>query len=229
MSGRARVIVADDHAPSRQRVRLALEAGGFLIVGEAATAAGAVEAALAMRPDVAVLDLYMDRNPQTAAADGIDAARLIRARLPETTVVMLTVSAAREDLVGALRAGAAGYLLKGRDARRLPDDLRAVLAGDQVVPHRLVPHLVDELREQGRRPRAARWNGAPAVLSPRESEVVELLAGGLSTQEVARELGITAVTVRRHAAAATRKLGAADRLAALRIVQSMHDVRSMER
>jgi CheY-like chemotaxis protein len=129
VSGRLRVVIADDHVPTRTGVRLALEQGDMLVCAEAPSAQAAVSAALRERPDVCLLDINMPGN-------GIKAAAEISARLPETAVVMLTVSSADEDIFDSLRAGARGYLLKDMDPARLPAALRGVLAGEAALPPR---------------------------------------------------------------------------------------------
>jgi two-component system, NarL family, nitrate/nitrite response regulator NarL len=120
------VLVADDHAPTRAGVRSSLEADGFVVCAEASDARGAVEASVRERPDVCLLDIRMPGS-------GIAAAASISAKVPETAIVMLTVSHDESDFFDALRAGAAGYLLKDTDPRLLPQLLRAVVAGEGVL------------------------------------------------------------------------------------------------
>jgi DNA-binding NarL/FixJ family response regulator len=122
-----RVVIADDHAPTRAAVRAALEHGGFEVAGEAATAAAAVALVTELRPEVCLLDINMPGN-------GIAAVAHIAERNPNVAIVMLTVSSNDDDVFAAIRAGAGGYLLKGMDPSRLPDALRAVLAGEGVLP-----------------------------------------------------------------------------------------------
>src|SRR5437016_6176431 len=114
-----RVLVADDHPPTRAGVRLALERGGFEVCAEVADGPSAIEAARREAPDVCLLDIHMP-------GDGIHAAETISRELPETAVVMLTVSRLDSDLFDALRAGASGYLLKDIDPARLPLALHGV-------------------------------------------------------------------------------------------------------
>jgi DNA-binding NarL/FixJ family response regulator len=135
-----RVLIADDHGPTRSEVRETLEDAGVRVVAEAADAASAVEAALRETPDLCLLDISMPH-------DGLAAARTITQQLPETKVVMLTVSESEEHVLAAARAGAVGYLLKGNDGRRLPSVVHAVAAGESSFPRRLMRRLVDELRE----------------------------------------------------------------------------------
>lgn len=201
-----RVVLADDHAPTRAGVREALEAGGFTVVAELAAADPAVAAALEHRPELCLLDIHMP-------GDGIEAARAIHAQLPATAIVMLTVSESDEDLMRALRAGAVGYLLKGTNPDRLPDALRGVLAGEAAIPRTLVAKLVKEIRVDGTRRSPIGPNGV--TLTDREWQVLDLLAERRSTLEIANTLDISAVTVRRHVSGLLAKLGVADREAAV--------------
>jgi DNA-binding NarL/FixJ family response regulator len=207
-----RVLVADDHPALRQSVRTALEQGGFVICGEADTAATTVELALRDRPDVCLLDIHMPGN-------GIAAAAEITARLPETAIVMLTVSRNDADLFDSLRAGAAGYLLKDMDPSRLPHALRGVLSGEAALPRALVARVIDEFRERGRRRRLHLLGERGVELTSREWEILELMRQGLTTAEIAERLFVSKVTVRRHVSAILRKLRVTDRKAALRLVE----------
>ena len=206
-----RVVLADDHARMRGRIREALEAGGCVVSAEAATAAEAVEAAEQHRPDVVLLDIHMPGN-------GIQAARELSERLPATRVVMLTQSAEEDDLFDSLRAGAAGYLLKDMDPRELPGALRGVLAGDGAMSPRMLTRVMDEFRGPTKR-RFGRRSPAAARLSPREWEIMNLLASGRSTDEVARELFVSPTTVRVHVSTALKKLRVKDRESALRLLR----------
>lgn len=213
MNDVARVLLADDHAPTRADIRDALEADErFHVVAEAADAAGAVSRALRVRPDVCVLDLNMPGS-------GVAAAWEISSRLPNTKVVMLTVSEEDEHVRSALRAGAAGYLLKDMDPERLPHALAGVLAGEVAIPRRLVTRLVEDYRDRGGRRRRLLTDDVRAQLTSREWEVLDLLRRGLSTREIARRLVVSEATVRSHVAALLRKLGVEDRDAAVRMFE----------
>jgi DNA-binding NarL/FixJ family response regulator len=196
--------VADDHPPLRASVRRALEQHGFEVCFEAGNAADSVAAAERERPDVCVLDVHMPGN-------GIAAAAQIAALLPETAIVMLTVSDSDEDLFDALRAGAQGYLLKDIDPARLPFALEGVLAGEAALPRALVARVLDEFRVRRRRRRLLLPGGRGSTLTDREWETLELLADGLSTAEAAERLLVAPVTVRRHAASIVKKLNVSDR------------------
>ena len=202
-------MIADDHARMRGVLRAALEAGGCEVCGEGATAQEAVLLALEYQPDVALLDIHMPGN-------GIAAARDITRQLPDTAVVMLTSSREDEDLFEALRAGASGYLLKDTDPRELPEKLRGVLAGEAAMPPTLVARVLKEFS----RPKVPSFKsrGVADKLSPRERQVMELLADGLSTDEVAKQLFVSPTTVRVHISTALRKLRVTDRASALRLL-----------
>ena len=205
-----RVVIADDHAPTRLGVRMALEEAGFEVCGEAATAPAAVEAAVRERPDVALIDVHMP-------GDGIAAARQINAQLPETSIVMLTVSRDDEDLMEALQSGAKGYLLKDIDPQRLPLALQGVLDGEAALPRGLVAKLIEEFRH--REETGVRPHGPLAKLTSREWEVLDLMRQGHSTAEIAQHLYVSPVTVRTHVSAVLRKLQVQDRDAAVRIAE----------
>lgn len=208
---RLRVILADDHARIRAKVRQALEAGGWEVCGEGATAAEAIELATEHRPDVALLDINMPGN-------GIFAAQEISRRLPETAVVMLTQSADDEDLFDSLRAGASGYLLKTTEPETLGNVLRGVLSGEAAMSPALVTRILQEFRAPSRR--VLRWKpAAVSKLSPREWEVMELLAQGLGTEDAANKLFVSPTTVRVHVSTVLRKLRVKDRESAFQMLR----------
>jgi DNA-binding NarL/FixJ family response regulator len=202
---RIRVVVADDHVPTREDIRLTLEEDDrFSVCAEAGDAPAAIEAAIRERPDVCLLDIDMPGG-------GIPAAWEITARLPETKVVMLTVSDQDRDLFGALRAGASGYLLKDMDPRDLPRVLARVVEGGAVLAPTVLRRVITEFRDRSARRRVASAEGAGAQLTSREWQVLELLRHGLSTSEIARRLVLSPITVRTHVNSILRKLRAVDR------------------
>jgi DNA-binding NarL/FixJ family response regulator len=204
-----RVLIADDHLPTRAGIRAALEDHGFEVVAETGTASAAVEAASRERPDICLLDIHMPGN-------GIAAAAQIGAALPGTAIVMLTVSTTDEDLFDALKAGASGYLLKDIDPGRLPKALEGVLDGEAALPRRLAARLIDEFRRREHQRSPLRERGVG--LTAREWEVLELLQQGLKTGEIASRLFISRGTVRTHIAATVKKLRVPDRDGAVRLL-----------
>jgi DNA-binding NarL/FixJ family response regulator len=213
-----RVLIADDHAPTRQDVRRALDADErFNVCAAVADAPAAVRAAVHDRPDVCLLDIRMPGS-------GLAAAWEIAARLPRAKIVMLTISEEDTDLFAALRAGADGYLLKTMNMQRLPDALHGVWSGEAAMPRLLVARVLE--RFHGREPR---WRPLVASetlerrLTSREWEVLELLAHGCSTAEIADRLVLSASAVRAHITSVVRKLQVADRAAAARLFSKRPD------
>lgn len=209
--GSNRVVIADDHPPTRAALHSALVSGGFEVVGEAFDARGAVTLVRSTTPDVALLDVRMPGG-------GIAAAAMITHEGAGTSVVMLTVSDEDEDVFAALRVGARGYLLKGGDLAELPSQLRKILTGEAVLEGHVLHRVVEEFQERERR---RLFSDEPRVqLSGREREVLARLEQGATTAEIAKELFVAQVTVRSHIAAICRKLKLPDRHAAVRELRS---------
>ncbi len=208
-----RVLLGDDHAPTRAGVRLALEGSEFAVVAEAHDARSTVAAALRESPDICVLDVRMPGG-------GIEAAAEIAARLSGVVIVMLTVSQDDEDLFAALRAGAAGYLLKDTQPELLPAALRAAADGEAAMSPVLVTRLIDEFRAREHRRRVPLLGQRGVRLTEREWEVLELLREGRSTAAIADRLAISPVTARRHISAILHKLEVPTRAAAVRLLGS---------
>lgn len=216
MSEVLRVVIADDHAPTRAGVRQALEADGCQVVAAVADGPKSVAAALEHRPDVCLLDIHMPGG-------GIKAASQITSALPDTAVVMLTASRDDEDLFDALRAGASGYLLKDMDPDRLAAALRGVMAGEAALPRSLALKVMRQLQSPGRR-RLLSSRGSPvSKLTSREAEVLELMAGGLTTQQISDKLFVGQVTVRTHVSNVLKKLRVPDREGAVRLLRAEKD------
>jgi DNA-binding NarL/FixJ family response regulator len=212
-----RVLIADDHAPTRDDVHRALERDArFEICADTADAAGAVHAAVRERPDVCLLDVRMPGG-------GLSAAWEISARLPRTKIVMLTVSGEDADLFAALRAGAEGYLLKTMSFSRLPDALDGVCSGEAAMPPTLVSRVLKRFRTREPRWRQPLDHGSTERLTSREWEILELLAQGRSTAEIASGLVITSNAVRAHITAIVRKLGVPGRAAAIELFRQRLD------
>lgn len=205
-----RVLIADDHVPTREDICRTLTSDGrFEVCAEAADAPGTVQAAILQRPDVCLIDIRMPGG-------GLAATWEIAARLPQAKIVMLTVSEDDDDLFAALRAGADGYLLKTMNLGRLPDALNGVCSGEVAMQRMLMARVLERFR--GREPR---WRQLASSESPRrrltsrEWEILGILAQGRSTAEIARQLVLTPSAVRVHIASIVRKLGVADRAAAV--------------
>ncbi len=206
------VVLVEDEDLVRASVRKILGRSGFSVRAEAATAQEGVEAALRERPDICLVDVGLP------GGDGIEVARELTRSAPATAVVMLSASEGHDDLIDAIRAGAAGYLLKGMDPERLAHALRGVVEGEAAIPRPLMAHLVKELQTQGRR-RTVIGKRGRVDLTSREWEVLDMLCEGLSTAEIAARLSLSPVTVRRHVSETMRKLGARDRAEAVALVE----------
>ncbi|HSD75914.1 MAG TPA: response regulator transcription factor [Solirubrobacteraceae bacterium] len=209
MAEAIRVLVADDHAVVREGLRtfLGLQ-DGIEVVGEAADGEAAVREAERLRPDVVLMDLVMPRR------DGVSAMRELRGRLPSARVIVLTSFADDDRLLPALRAGAAGYLLKDAEPRELARAVRLAHAGEALLDPAVAARLVDAL--------SGPPGAAPADrLTPREREVLALLGRGLSNKRIAVELGVAEKTVKTHVGHVLAKLGVADRTQA-----ALHAVRA---
>jgi DNA-binding NarL/FixJ family response regulator len=216
-----RVLIADDHAPTRAGVRTALERGGMEVCAEAATASEAVDAALRERPDACLLDVRMP-------GDGTAAAAKISSKLPGTVVLMLTVSVESEDLLESLRRGAAGYLLKDMDPSKLPVAVRAALEGEAPVPRSLAARLIGEIRHGRPAPSLSKPLPGGVELTRREWDVLALLCEGAGTADIAHRLFLSPVTVRRHVSAILKKLGVSSREEAVRLATGDESSARME-
>jgi two-component system nitrate/nitrite response regulator NarL len=203
-----RVLIADDHQPTLEDVRRALESDeSFDICAVARDAPQAVQAAVRERPDICLLDVRMPGS-------GIAAAWEIAARLPDAKIVMLTVCDDDIELFAALRAGADGYLLKTMNLKRLRNALIGVHSGEAAIQRALVARVLN--RFHGREPRwrqAVSGESSGRRMTSREWQVLELLAQGRSTAEIAEDLALSSSAVRVHISAIVRKFEVADRAA----------------
>jgi two-component system, NarL family, nitrate/nitrite response regulator NarL len=206
------VLIADDHPPTRDDVRRALERGDMVVCAEAANAAEAVQLALETQPDVCLLDIRMPGN-------GVAAVWEIKSRLPTTKIVMFTVSEDEKDLFACLHAGAVSYLVKDIDLGRLPQALQDVHDGKAAIPRALVARMVERFHGTEPRFRTTAFDQLGPRLTSREWEVLAALGEGMSTREIARRLGLEPSSVRAHIAALVRKLGVADRQAAVELLR----------
>jgi NarL family two-component system response regulator LiaR len=194
-----RVLVADDHAVVRRGLRTFLELqDDIAVVGEAEDGEEALAAAERLDPDVILLDLVMPR------ADGIAALHGLRERSPRSRVIVLTTFLDDDKLLPAVRAGAAGYLLKDVEPKELVSAIRTVHAGDALLHPAAAARVMAELVESSR-PEPA------ALLTPRETEVLALIARGQPNKVIARELGVSEKTVKTHVSNVLGKLGVSDR------------------
>jgi DNA-binding NarL/FixJ family response regulator len=203
-----RVLVVDDHPLTRGALSALLEQHGFAVVGEAADGEEAIDRARVLQPDLVLLDLSMP------GVSGLDALPRLRSAAADAEVVVLTASGTEENLLGAIRAGAAGYLLKSEPPERIVDFLRGVVRGEAALSGTIARRLLEQLRTGGPR-RSGVPDSIARVLSAREVEVLLLLDEHLGTDDIARRLYISEHTVRSHVKSLLRKLGASSRRQAL--------------
>jgi len=209
--GPMRVMLVDDHALVRSAVRQAISAPDIEVVGEAGTAEEALLLAPELRPELILLDINL---PGT---DGLRVLRELGPRLPETRIVMLTVSGGRRDLLEAVRNGAAGYLTKDLSPEALQRAVRGIRAGDLPMSRAMAADVIQQLSGPGgRRNRAETTDDTLAGLSAREAEVLRHLADGLTDKEIAERLSISPRTVETHVGSVLRKLGVKNRAQAAR-------------
>jgi DNA-binding NarL/FixJ family response regulator len=207
------VLLADDQAAARVGIRRAIEPHGLRVVAQASTAAEALRMAFQERPDVCLVAVGLPGN-------GIEAARMIKRAVPTTKIVMMTAARRDEDMFGALRAGADGYLLMTTSAQRLPHAILGVARGEAALPREMTARLILEFRERGTRRRVTLPSmEAEVEFTAREFEVVERLRKHERTSEIASELGISEVTVRRHVSSVLRKLESPNRDSAIEMLE----------
>jgi DNA-binding NarL/FixJ family response regulator len=203
-----RVLVVDDHPLTREALSSLLAQHGFDVAGQASDGSEAIDMAVKLAPDLVLLDLTMP------GMDGLTALPRIRESAPETEVVVLTASGTEENLLAAIRAGAAGYLLKTESPERIANFLRGVIGGEAALSGSIARRLLERVREGGRL-----GGGVPDAiarkLSAREVEVLLLLDEHLGTDEIAGRLYISEHTVRSHVKSLLRKLGVSSRREAL--------------
>jgi DNA-binding NarL/FixJ family response regulator len=202
-----RILIVDDHPLTRDALAGLLFQNGFDVIGQAGSGEEAIEAAGRLQPDLVLLDLSMPDM------DGLTALPQVRAAAPNAEVVVLTASEDEGNLLGAIRGGAAGYLLKSEPPDRIVAFLRGVAQGEAALSGAVARHLLDQVREGAGR------NDVPEsianVLSARELEVLLLLDRHLGTDEVAARLFISEHTVRSHVKSLLSKLGVSSRRDAL--------------
>jgi DNA-binding NarL/FixJ family response regulator len=211
--GALRVVLADGDPLARRTIRDALQLSGITVVAEATSGREAVELTAFYRPDAVLMD---------TSADGLDAARIISDRAPAISVVLLASSPDDKQALRALRSGAAGYLSKDVDPEVLPRVLRGALDGEAAISRRLAMTLIESYR---RAPRGG--SGLRPVrseLTDREWEVLDLLASGAGTEDIARTLVLSTETVRSHLKNLYRKLGVRSRDEAAEAAHRLRDL-----
>lgn len=209
--GPVRVLVVDDHTLFRRGLTALLATDGrFVVVAEAGDAGEAQRRAAASRPDVILLDNHLP------GVNGVDALPGLREAAPEARVLMLTVSEDEDDLAAALRGGACGYLLKTADSELLAEAILRAVRGQSTVSPEMTGKLVSAFQSaQGGAPAAEAAPAEPLdTLSPREQEILALIARGDSNKEIARTLAIAETTVKIHVQHILRKLGLSSRVQA---------------
>ncbi|HEX2577063.1 MAG TPA: response regulator transcription factor [Aquihabitans sp.] len=201
-----RLLLADDHRMLREGLRRSLSEEGFDVVGEASDGEEAVRLAGELRPDVVLMDVTMPD------VDGVEATRRLQRSNPEIRVVMLTMHADESVIAEALKAGAVGYLVKDCSTDEIADAIRMAANEEAAMSPALAGAMLDEVR---------RIDPVPAeeesdrIVTKREVEVLQLIADGCSTPEVAEQLYISQKTVKNHLASIYHKLDARDRTQAV--------------
>ena len=202
MADRIRILVADDHPIVREGLVAVLATqSDFEVIGEAATGADAVGRAVDLQPDVVLLDLEMPEM------DGVEATRRIREQAPEARVVVFTAFDRDEQILGALRAGAAGYLLKGAPRDDVFRAVRVAHAGGSLIEPVVASKLLRQVRDD------------PDSLTDREREVLQLVAQGFPNRQIGKQLFISERTVKFHVSSLLAKFGAANRTEAVALAR----------
>jgi DNA-binding NarL/FixJ family response regulator len=208
-----RILVVDDHPLTRGALAALLTGNGFEVVGEAADGREAIERAAELQPDLVLLDLTMPE------LDGLQALRPVRGAAPACEVVVLTASESEDNLLAAIRAGAAGYLLKSEPPERIVSFLRGVARGEAALSGAVARRLLDQVRDGEHRD-----SGVPDEiaerLTARELEVLLLLDERLATDEIAARLYISEHTVRSHVKSLLAKLGVSSRREAVGLLNA---------
>jgi DNA-binding NarL/FixJ family response regulator len=202
-----RALIVDDHPVTREGLRTALEHSedAVVVIGEASSGEEAIERARELKPDVVFMDVRMP------GMDGIEATRRIRQAAPTTKVILITIDESREAISEAIQAGVSGYLLKDATADALVDAARNAIEGNAVIHPQLTKTFIEEAHM-----------GDPdgpktTPLSKREREILQKVADGATTRQVATDLGISPHTVKTHLERIFEKLGANDRAQAVAI------------
>lgn len=201
-----RILLADDHPLFRSGIKLLLQRQKDIeIVAEASDGAECVKLAKKFKPDMVLLDLNME------GVGGLEALPLLKKEIPDTCVLMLTVSEGADDLVEALKLGASGYLLKNIDTDFLLDSIRRAANGESVMSPQMAANLANAIRSEKK---MASEKAELPHLSPRETQIIQLIARGSSNKEIARSLDIAESTVKIHVQGILRKLNLTSRVQA---------------
>ncbi|MEW6060157.1 MAG: response regulator transcription factor [Actinomycetota bacterium] len=199
------ILIVDDHPVTREGLHAALDlSDDVVVVGEAASGEEAVDVVRDQAPDIVFMDVRMP------GMGGIEATRAIRQASPDTRVILFTVDESRSSIAEAIQAGVSGYLLKDASADELVNAARLALEGKAVIHPQLTRAFIEEVQLAERRPEVA-------TLSKREKEILQKVAYGATTKEVAHDLGISPHTVKTHLERIFEKLGANDRAQAVAI------------
>jgi DNA-binding NarL/FixJ family response regulator len=199
-----RLMLADDHRMLREGLRRSMADQGFDVVGEARDGEEAVRLAEDLQPDVILMDVTMPEM------DGVEATRQIKQDRSDVRIVMLTMHADQEVLASAIRAGASGYLVKDCSTEEIASAVRMAASGETALSPQLAASMLDEVRKLDQPA-----NDEDRVITKREEEVLQLIADGCSTPEVAERLYISQKTVKNHLASIYQKLDARDRTQAV--------------
>ena len=200
-----RLMLADDHKMLREGLRRSMTDAGFDVIGEARDGMEAITLADRLQPDVILMDVTMPN------CDGVEACRQVKATGNPTKIVMLTMHADQDVLTNAIRAGAIGYLTKDCSTREIASAVRMAAEGDTVLSPQLARSMLDEVRRLDKPVET----DEDRIVSKREEEVLQLIADGCSTPEVAEKLFISQKTVKNHLASIYQKLDARDRTQAV--------------
>ena len=202
-----RALIVDDHPVTREGLRTLLELSGedaVIVVGEAGSGEEAVAQVLQLEPDVVFMDVRMP------GISGIEATKQIRKANPGTKVILITIDESRGAISEAIQAGVSGYLLKDASADALLDAAKQAVEGRAVIHPQLTKTFIEEVQHADEAP-------TTTTLSKREKQILQLVANGSTTKEVARDLGISPHTVKTHLELIFEKLGANDRAQAVAI------------
>lgn len=187
-----KVLLVDDHPLFLQSLKVLLTTNGYEVVGLAGTGLEALKQARLLHPDLVLMDIDMPD------CDGLAATRLIKAEMPQIKIVMLTVSARDEHLFEAVKSGASGYLLKSQSAERFLELVAQVEGGGAALPPELAARLLAEFARQAQHVQTTPEEDAPAELTPRQVEILTLVAQGLTYLQVGEVLHLSEPTVRYH-------------------------------